>query len=116
MMKLKDLLFGFKRYQKLTHKTAIYPKRQALVYLSLGLVSEAGEVAGKVKKVIRDKDGEFDKEDIKALKDELGDALWYISELCNLFDARIKDVAQDNIAKLNGRKCRGTLKGSGDKR
>lgn len=98
-------------YQKLTRQTAIYPKEQAITYLSLGLTSEAGEVAGKVKKQIRD--GGID---IMATIDEIGDVFWYLTRLCDELNFSAEDVLQRNWTKLEDRKTRGVLGGSGDKR
>jgi len=78
----------------------------------LGLVGEAGEVAEKVKKVYRDKT-RFTNEDIL---NELGDVLYYLTVTSHIFGGSLKKVAELNMEKLNGRKDRGTLKGSGDKR
>lgn len=99
-------------YTKLTRETAIYPKEQAVQYLTLGLASEAGEVAGKVKKSIRDTGGL----DVMALIDEIGDVYWYLSRLCDEMNWNPEDVLQRNIAKLESRRERGVLGGSGDKR
>jgi NTP pyrophosphatase (non-canonical NTP hydrolase) len=98
-------------YTKLTRSTAIYPKEQALTYLALGLGSEAGEVQGKVKKMIRD--GGIN---VMDTLDEIGDCYWYLSRLCDELQFSPEDVLQRNIAKLESRKERGTLSGSGDKR
>ena len=102
-------------YQEFTKTTAIYPVNSALEYLGLGLASEAGEVAGKIKKLIR---GDVDNvDDIRYdLKLELGDVLYYISELCTQLDFSIKEVLQANADKLVSRKAKGTLRGSGDGR
>ena len=99
-------------YQKLAAETAIYPSCRATEYLSLGLVAEAGEVAGKVAKFYR-KDGYFP---TVAVMDELGDVLWFISELARTYGFSLEEIAENNIAKLTGRKQRGTLQGSGDTR
>ena len=101
----------FDSYQDFAETTAIYPEDQALEYLALGLASEAGEVAGKIKKLIRD--GEADLEDIIS---EIGDVLWYCANLCSELEVLMSDAAALNIDKLTDRKVRGTLKGSGDKR
>ena len=100
-----------KEYQEFTRTTAIYPKEKALEYLALGLCSESGEVAGKAKKIIRD--GVDLKEQILA---ELGDCLWYISEIASELDTDLEQVLDSNIAKLKDRKARDVLKGSGDNR
>jgi NTP pyrophosphatase (non-canonical NTP hydrolase) len=98
-------------YQKAASSTAIYPTQHAITYPALGLAGEAGEVANKVKKIIRD--GKLDK---TALKGEIGDCLWYIAALCRDLNIDLGDVAKANLEKLQDRKARGTLKGSGDTR
>ena len=103
----------FSKYQKETRQTAIYPKDKALEYLCLGLASEAGEVAGKLKKVIRDTPEEFPKKDMIS---ELGDVLWYLARIADELDVDLSNVAQGNINKLLARKNKGTIKGSGDNR
>ena len=104
-------------YQRESRKTALYPNvgRNA-IYPTLGLVGEAGEVADKVKKILRDKKGIFDKDSKDEIKFEIGDVLWYISQLsCELgFD--LEDVAIANLQKLSSRKIRGKIQGSGDDR
>ena len=79
--------------------------------LQLGLASEAGEVADKVKKWIRD--GTVDK---AAISKELGDVLWYIAVLANDLGFPLSEVAKVNLDKLNKRQKDGTIKGSGDNR
>jgi len=101
-------------YQKATMDTAIYPPEKALEYLALGLVSEAGEVAGIIKKIIRGDDN-IDFGTYDAMK-ELGDVLWYVAQLCDLFNLDMGVVMRGNIEKLEDRKLRGVIKGSGDDR
>ena len=98
-------------YENLASETAIFPKEKALEYLALGLTSEAGEVAGKVKKLIRDGKG-----DKKAIASEIGDVLWYCAMLARETEVPLNDIMKDNLKKLNSRKERGTLAGSGDNR
>ena len=103
-------------YQNESQRTAIYPLDRGIEYTALGLVSEAGEVAGKIKKVLRDNGGVFDvqaKQDIAA---ELGDTLWYVAALARELGRSLDGVAQDNLDKLASRARRGTLTGSGDVR
>ena len=108
---------NFKTYQKKARVTAQYPNLGSNnIYPTLGLVGEAGEVAEKVKKVIRDKNGIFDEESKKSIKKELGDVLWYLSNLCNEFGFSLDDVALQNIEKLRLRSARGKISGSGDDR
>ena len=107
----------FKTYQKKARETAQYPRLGSNnIYPTLGLVGEAGEVAEKVKKVIRDKNGIFDEESKKSIKKELGDVLWYISNLCNEFGFNLDDVALQNLEKLKLRAEKGKISGSGDDR
>ncbi len=82
----------------------------------LGLVGEAGEVAEKYKKIIRDKNGVVSDEDKAEILKELGDVLWYVSAIAGYLDADLQDVADRNLAKLGSRKNRGTQHGSGDNR
>jgi NTP pyrophosphatase (non-canonical NTP hydrolase) len=107
----------FTEYQKKSRKTAAYPSiGHAVIYPTLGLVNEAGEVAGKIKKVFRDKDGQISPETRDALKSELGDVLWYLAQVCTELDLRLEDVAESNIVKLYDRLERGKIKGEGDNR
>ena len=102
---------GLNAYQKAAAKTAIYKTEHSILYPALGLGGEAGEVSNKVKKMLRD--GTFDKQ---AIADELGDVLWYVAALSRDLNISMQDLAMKNLEKLYGRKARGTLKGSGDKR
>ncbi len=107
----------FDGYQIQARKTAIYPdKGKNFIYPTLGLVGETGEVAEKIKKVIRDKKGIFDNETKLALKKELGDVLWYLSNLCDEFNFSLSDVAKTNLEKLKLRASKGNISGSGDDR
>jgi len=104
-------------YENLAGQTAIFPEDKALEYLALGMTSEAGEVAGKVKKLIRD--GE-DKEGFEmkklAIASEIGDVLWYCAMMAKEVGVPLNDIMKENLKKLHGRKERGTLQGSGDNR
>ena len=107
----------FKTYQKKARLTAQYPDLGSnYIYPTLGLVGESGEVAEKVKKVIRDKKGIFDDESKKGIKKELGDVLWYVSNLCNEFNFSLDEVALQNLEKLKRRAAEGKISGSGDNR
>jgi len=107
----------FEEYQKISRKTAIYPNLgKNFVYPTLGLVGEAGEVAEKVKKIIRDDNGTMNDEKRKEIAMELGDVLWYISQLAVEIDFSFDEIAKLNIEKLNSRQKRGELGGSGDNR
>lgn len=104
-------------YEMKAGQTAIFPKSQALEYLALGLTSEAGEVAGKVKKLIRDgEDVEGFELKKEAIASEVGDVLWYCAMLAKEVGVSLNDIMKDNLKKLHGRKVRGTLHGSGDNR
>lgn len=98
-------------YQEMAAKTAIYSSAHQILYPALGLVGEAGEVANKVKKMMRD--GTFDR---AAVVSELGDVLWYIAALCRDLNVEMNDVALDNLKKLHDRMQRGTIQGNGDTR
>ena len=98
-------------YENLAGQTAIFPKEKALEYLALGMTSEAGEVAGKVKKLIRD--GEGDK---VAIASEIGDVLWYCAMMAKEVGVPLNTIMKENLKKLHDRKERGTLAGSGDTR
>jgi|TARA_Y100000310_G_scaffold82766_1_gene79376 NTP pyrophosphatase (non-canonical NTP hydrolase) len=85
-------------YQEFTRKTARYPKRREKEYLMLGLMNEAGEVGGAYKKEIRDR---VDNTDL--IIDELGDVLWYLTRLCDVYDIKISELMVDNMDKLFNR-------------
>ena len=107
----------FKTYQKKARETAQYPDLGSnYIYPTLGLVGEAGEVAEKVKKVIRDNNGIFDEESKLSIKKELGDVLWYISNLCIELDFNLDTIALLNLEKLKSRAAKGRISGSGDDR
>ena len=103
-------------YQKVALTTAIYPREQAIIYPTLGLTGEAGEVANKVKKIIRDGSNSKDEKLVSEIKSEIGDCLWYIAILANDFDIKLSDIASTNLIKLENRKKKDTIRGSGDKR
>lgn len=104
-------------YQKCALETAIYPNRgNNFAYPALGLAGEAGEVADKLKKVIRDNDGVLTNTVRDAVAKELGDVLWYVAVLASEINYDLGDLMQMNIDKLNSRKERGVLSGSGDNR
>lgn len=108
---------NFAEYQKEALKTAVYPnRRNNIIYPVLGLNGEAGEIAEKVKKVLRDKNGIIDDETRAAIKKELGDVLWYAAALCDELGLDMDDVAVSNIRKLKDRQVRDVLHGSGDDR
>ena len=101
---------NFNEYQKLARSTAIYPEKYKVIYPALGLCGEAGEVAEKVKKNIRDG------KSLDGVGLELGDVLWYISALADDLGVTLEEVAQANVDKLTSRKERNMIGGSGDNR
>ena len=102
---------NFKSYQDMAADTAIYKSEHQVIYPALGLAAEAGEVANKVTKILRD--GKFDR---NAIADEVGDCLWYIAALCRDLNVDMKELAKNNLRKLHDRKIRGVIQGSGDSR
>lgn len=108
----------FAEYQKESKKTAIYKKigDHKVLYPTLGLAGETGEVVDKMKKIFRDKDGVFSPEDIDGIKKELGDVLWYLSQIASDLEIDLDDVAKANLDKLFSRMERNVLGGSGDER
>ena len=103
-------------YQKVAKQTAIYPREQAIIYPTLGLTGEAGEVANKVKKIIRDGTNKNNENLVQEISAEIGDCLWYISVLADDIGVKLSDIANGNIEKLANRKKKGTIHGSGDTR
>jgi NTP pyrophosphatase (non-canonical NTP hydrolase) len=111
----------FKDYQIQAYKTAIYPKQIKIVYPAMGLAGEAGEVANKIKKLMRDDNlglttDQVDRQKAEEAADELGDVMWYVAVLAQDLGFGLEDIVQKNLAKLKSRKERGTLHGSGDNR
>ncbi len=104
-------------YQQAAGRTAAYPNRgNNLVYPVLGLASEAGEVAGKLKKVIRDAEGKLSAEQRERLLAEVGDVLWYVAAICTELGAPLEAVARANLDKLALRAERQVIGGDGDDR
>ena len=103
-------------YQRLSRRTAEYPREQWLAYPALGLAGETGEVVEHAKKAIRDDAGAITEERRQAMAKELGDVLWYVAQLATELDLDLDDIAQANLDKLRSRQERGVLTGSGDDR
>jgi NTP pyrophosphatase (non-canonical NTP hydrolase) len=105
-------------YQKqaLTTVLATEDKFKDLLHWVLGINGESGEIAEKVKKIIRDKNGQVSEADKQELAKEIGDVLWYLAVFADQLGFSFNDVAQQNLDKLQSRKKRGVLKGSGDNR
>jgi NTP pyrophosphatase (non-canonical NTP hydrolase) len=103
-------------YQRLSRRTAEYPREAWLTYPALGLAGEAGEVAEHAKKAIRDDAGQVTDERRAAMAKELGDVLWYVSQLATELGLELEEIAEKNLEKLLSRQRRGVLSGSGDDR
>ncbi len=103
-------------YQRLSRRTAEYPREAWLSYPALGLAGEAGEVAEHAKKAIRDDGGTISGERRAAMAKELGDVLWYVAQLTSELELDLNEIAEENLAKLLSRQRRGVLSGSGDER
>lgn len=107
----------FDEYQQKSRKTALYPNSGSnFIYPTLGLAGEAGEVAEKIKKVLRDHDGVIDEVRKQEIAKELGDVLWYVAQIASELGLSLRDVASANIEKLYSRLERGKISGSGDSR
>lgn len=108
---------NFQEYQEESRKTAIYPGvGNNFVYPVLGIAGESGEVAEKVKKILREKNGIVDEAGKQEITKELGDLLWYMSQLASELGISLDEVAEKNITKTQSRMERGTLLGNGDNR
>jgi len=104
-------------YQRQSRKTAKEVHTDhPITYPTLGLINEAGELAGKVKKIFRDKNGQISQEDRQALKYELGDVLWYLAQIATELNLSLQEVAEANLEKLFSRLERGQIQGEGDYR
>ena len=104
-------------YQARSRATAVYPDAGSnLLYPTLGLCGEAGEVAEKIKKMVRDDGGVLGDERRDALAKELGDVLWYVAQLASEAGLDLDAIAEANLEKLLSRRERGVLQGSGDDR
>lgn len=104
------------QYQKQAEHFMIYPESEKITYPILGLVSEAGEVADKYKKIIRDKNGQMTDEDRTEMLKEIGDVLWYLAAICTDIGMPLHHAAMVNLQKLNSRLSRNVIQGSGDNR
>ncbi len=103
-------------YQQAAKTTAIYPEQYRVFYPALGLAGEAGEIANKVKKILRDTNGAVTEQRRDELSGEIGDILWYAAALASDLGLSLDAIAAENLAKLFDRKERGVLGGSGDHR
>lgn len=103
-------------YQEGARRTAIYPSERKIIYPTLGLTGEAGEVADKVKKVIRDNNDNFTTETCEQIAKELGDVMWYAASLAHDLGYSLEEICQMNLDKLASRAKRNMIHGSGDER
>ena len=108
----------FGEYQKRALTTVISQNDsfKDTLHWVLGINGEAGEVAEKVKKIIRDKNGVISQQDKLELGKELGDVLWYLAVFAHDLGLSLDQIAGENLDKLKSRKARGALQGSGDNR
>ena len=115
-------MLGINEYQERAHETADYPvgtiKDNAVdyIYPALGLAEEAGEVAGKYAKAVRDCDGMIDRDRKEYIVKELGDVCWFVAELATRLDVSLEEIMQKNLDKLASRKQRNVIHGTGDDR
>lgn len=111
-------MLTFEEYQEAAHKTSgdVAVGGCTWVYPALGLANEAGEVLGKMKKIIRDRNNVVEAADRVAIGAELGDVLWYLAELATQLNIPLSGIAAQNLSKLRDRQARGVIQGSGDNR
>jgi NTP pyrophosphatase (non-canonical NTP hydrolase) len=109
-------MIKFHEYQEFVNGMKRYPWKHAIIYPTIKLNGEAGEVAEKVGKVLRDEAGVFSDEKKEEIVKELGDVLWYICSLADDLGYSLEDVVNNNVRKLTSRKERGVMSGSGDNR
>ncbi len=105
---------NFYEYQNKVLKTGVYPKKYSISFPALGLCEEAGEVCGKIAKMMRDNISLVDQKD--SLQKEMGDVLWYLAALAHDCGLSHQAIAETNIEKLKARQQAGTLHGEGDNR
>lgn len=106
----------FSEYQNEAAQTAVYGDNNKIIYPALGLSNEAGEVLGKIKKVLRDSNGIYSPASVVEIGKEIGDVLWYIAALSRDLGLDMDAIANNNIAKLKDRMNRNVIQGSGDNR
>lgn len=109
----------FDEYQNLASRTADFkgrPGEYPLMYCCMGLAGETGEVIEKVKKVMRNNGGEMSEEQRELIKQEIGDVLWYLSQVARFSGIALEDAAKANVEKLADRRARGVIRSQGDKR
>lgn len=123
----KTEIKGLNEYQQRALETAVYPKEFKTIYPALGMNGEAGEVADKVKKILRGDEGiimkRMDTNEIcvsdgkrEEIALEVGDVLWYCATLAHDLGYTLQEIAEMNYVKLKSREERGKIGGSGDNR
>lgn len=110
------MIMTLNEFQKAALETAVYPKEYKVIYPALGITGEAGECSDKVKKVIRDNNGEFTDDRKREIAKEIGDVLWYCATLAHDIGYSLEEIGEMNVEKLRSRKERNKLNGSGDNR
>lgn len=113
---MEENSMSWDHYQSFVRSTKKYDERFKLIYPVLGLASEAGEVAGKLKKIFRDHNGHVDEAQRNRLIDELSDVLWYVTACVDDLDFSLEELANYNAEKLSERMEKGTIQGDGDNR
>jgi NTP pyrophosphatase (non-canonical NTP hydrolase) len=108
--------WSMNRFQDAALRSKVYGAGSTIIYPTLKLSGEAGEVAEKVGKVLRDNDGVFTDELKASIASEIGDVLWYCAALAEDLGFNLDDIANNNIKKLKSRQKRGVIHGSGDNR
>lgn len=108
---------NFEEYQKAAKEKAVYPTLgHPVVFPTLGMLGEAGEVSEKIKKIFRDHDSEITESTREEIKKELGDVLWYMSQIASELDINLQEIAEFNLEKITSRHERGAVWGEGDNR
>jgi mazG family pyrophosphatase domain protein len=110
------MIMTLNEFQKAALETAVYPKEYKVIYPALGITGEAGECSDKVKKVIRDNNGEFTDDRKREIAKEIGDVLWYCATLAHDIGYSLEEIGEMNVEKLRSRKERNKLNGNGDNR
>jgi len=103
-------------YQLWTERTAQYPKDESVIYTTIGLSNEAGELLGQTKKMIRDDNSILTEERKKKMLDETSDCAWYLARICTELGITLEELFDINFNKLEDRLARNVIKGSGDNR
>lgn len=107
----------FDEYQTLATRTATFDGKQRehqLMYVALGIAGEAGEIAEKIKKIVRNDEGVVSEEKKESIKQEIGDVLWYLSQMARILDLRFSEAAKANLEKTADRAARNVIKSEGD--